>query len=388
MSAGPEMMHELFEYAGFDASDAALLERLGPTLRPAFPGIVDEFYAALERNERASAVFRGGKTQIDRQKHRLAEWLEGLVGGTYDDAYFERRARIGRVHVQIELDQRFMFGAMNVIRAGLHRALDAADDQDDDTRRSGHVSIDRICDIELAIMLETYRERYVERQRANERLATIGQLAASIGHELRNPLAVMETSVHLLRRRVDDEGARRHFDKIAQQIGVSGAIIEDLLALARDRPPQREPVDLLPLVMDAVEGVPHVQVEVKVDVPEALEQVWLDRTQMRQVLTNLVGNAAQAISGAQEGSFVEVRARVESGSLELSVTDDGPGFAPEVRVRLFEPLVTTRRSGAGLGLSLCQRIVQKHGGTIEAEDPVGGGARLVIRIPDVTEAAR
>lgn len=384
------MMQELFDYVGFDASDAALLEQLGPVLRPSFPAIVDEFYAALERNERARAVFRGGKPQIERQKHRLAEWLEGLVGGTYDAAYFERRARIGRVHVQIELDQRFMFSSMNLIRAGLHRAVDGAMDAlDEATRARAHVSIDRICDIELAIMLETYRERYVERQRANERLATIGQLAASIGHELRNPLAVMETSVHLLRRRVDDEGARRHFDKIAQQIGVSGAIIEDLLALARDRPPQRELVELRPLILDAVEGVPQAQgIDVRVDAPDGLEQVWLDRTQMRQVLVNLIGNAAQAIAGAQKGSCVEVRCRVERGSLELSVTDDGPGFAPEVRARLFEPLVTTRKSGAGLGLSLCQRIVEKHGGTIEAEDVATGGARLVIRIPEVTEAAR
>src|SRR5262249_19237627 len=102
--AAPEMMRELFDYVGFDDADAAQLARLGPVLRPSFAGIVDEFYRAVERNPHARAVFRGGKPQIERQKARLERWLEGIFGGIYDDAYFERRARIGRVHVQIELD--------------------------------------------------------------------------------------------------------------------------------------------------------------------------------------------------------------------------------------------------------------------------------------------
>ncbi len=385
-----EMMRELFDYIGFDENDAAILVRLAPILQSRFQGIVDAFYDALEKNERARAVFTGGKAQIDRQKHRLAEWLEGIVGGVYDEAYFERRARIGRVHVQIELDQRFMFSSMNLVRAGLHRALDESDEVTDEERRAGHVALDRICDVELAIMLETYRERYVERQRANERLATIGQLAASIGHELRNPLAVMETSLHLLRRRVtDDDRAKRHFDKIAQQIHVSNEIIEDLLALARDRPPEREPVDLAELAREAKEGMPPSPADVVIDIDAAMPHVWLDRTQFRQVVVNLVGNASEAIRGSGSGSHVWVRAHIdEDAGLVLSVTDDGPGFATEVRARLFEPLVTTRRSGAGLGLALCTRIVEKHRGTIEAEDPPGGGARIVIRIPDATEAPR
>jgi two-component system sensor histidine kinase HydH len=386
--AEPEMMRELFEYVGFGDGDATILARLGPVLRPAFPAIVDAFYDALERNPRATAVFSGGKPQIDRQKHRLREWLEGIVGGVYDDAYFERRARIGRMHVQIELDQRFMFSSMNIIRAGLHKALDAAQDVTPAERTDGHVSIDRICDIELAIMLETYRERYVERQRANERLATIGQLAASIGHELRNPLAVMETSIHLLRRRVTDEAARKHFDKIAQQIGVSGAIIDDLLALARDRPPQREAVSFTDLVREAAAAVPgQTGIDVKLDIADEMPPVWIDRTQLRSVVLNLVGNAMQAITGSGKGGKVDVHAHIDDGALVVTVTDDGPGIAPEVRANLFEPLVTTRKTGVGLGLALCARIIDRHRGHIEVQHPEAGGARFVIRIPDATKEA-
>jgi signal transduction histidine kinase len=200
----------------------------------------------------------------------------------------------------------------------------------------------------------------------------------------------METSLHLLCRRItEDERARRHFDKIAQQIGVSSAIIEDLLALARDRPPAREPVSLAALAREAKEGLPAIDASVVIEIPDDMPAVWIDRTQLRQVLVNLIGNAREAIESSGQGAHIWVRGAIDrDGALVLSVTDDGPGFAAEVRARLFEPLVTTRRSGAGLGLALCSRIVEKHRGTIEAEDPEGGGARIVIRIPDATEAPR
>lgn len=133
---------------------------------------------------------------------------------------------------------------------------------------------------------------------------------------------------------------------------------------------------------------PAAALEVVVDVPEDLPPVWVDRTQLRQVLVNLIGNAAEAILGSGKGGRIEVRAELSEGALVLSVTDDGPGFAKEVRERLFEPLVTTRRKGAGLGLALCARIVEKHHGTIDAEDPPGGGARVVVRIPDATQEPR
>ena len=380
------VMDELTRYVGFDADDAARLARLGPLLRPSFPGIVDAFYEAIGRHEQARAVFRGGDAQIERQKARLREWLEGIFGGVYDEAYFELRARIGRVHVQIDLDQRYMFGAMNIVRAGLHAALSATDLQGAQ-KSLGHLSIDRICDIELAIMLETYRERFVERQRASERLATIGQVAASIGHELRNPLAVMETSLHLLRRRVgEDEKAAKHLDKIGKQIAISSSIISGLLALARDRAPERAPVSLRALIAEALAlAPPSARVKTVLDVDPALPEVPLDHAQLRQVLVNLVGNAVQAIEAQGRDGHVEVAAGVDDGHAWIEVRDDGPGFSPDVLARIFEPLVTSRANGVGLGLALCARIVEKHGGTLEAKNRQTGGALVRALLPIVVE---
>lgn len=378
------VMEELSRYVGFDEADAARLARIGPQLRASFPGVVDVFYDAIERHEPARAVFKGGQAQIERQKARLHDWLEGIFGGVYDEAYFELRARIGRVHVQIDLDQRYMFGAMNLVRDGLHRALDATDLESAD-KLLCHRSIDRICDIELAIMLETYRERFVERQRANERLATIGQLAASIGHELRNPLAVMETSIHLLRRRIEDERTVKHVDKIAKQITVSSSIISGLLALARDRPPERAPVPLTELIDDAL-GLVHAPASIEVirTVSDGLPSVPLDRAQMRQVVSNLVTNAVQAIETAGGAGKVEVEAGVDEHAW-IEVRDDGPGFPPEVLARVFEPLVTSRTTGIGLGLALCARIVDNHGGSLDVRNRPTGGARVRAVLPLVVE---
>lgn len=378
-----DLLTDLFEYVGFDDLDRAALVAMRPHVESAFGSIVDDFYAVIVRTPRAAAAFRDGEAQIARQKLQLRGWLEGIFGGTYDAAYLERRERIGRAHVRIRLEQRYMFGAMNVVRRGLHRALDAAG-VDPALERDGHVAIDRICDVELAIMLETYRDRYVEQQRAQERLATLGQLAASIGHELRNPLAVISTSAHLLRKRVDEGGAR-HVDKIVRQVELGERIIGDLLALAGDRPPAREPVDLIALVEDVQESLSAVDgVELVLDIAPSVRAVSVDGVQMRQVILNLLVNAIQALE-AKGGGRVELRARVVDGHLEVDILDDGPGFPEGMHERVFEPLFTTKRSGVGLGLALCARIVSKHGGTIEALDREGGGAHVRIRIPDAVD---
>ncbi|WP_236603980.1 sensor histidine kinase [Sandaracinus amylolyticus] len=391
MAATSDMLRELFDYVGFDEEDAKWLVRMGPAVRPAFPHIVDEFYRTIDDNAGARAVFTGGPAQRARLHASMHAWLEGVVSGIYDDSYFEQRARIGRMHVRIDLDQRYMMAAMNVIRRGLHDALRAAQWPADEAIR-GHDALDKICDIELAVMLETYRESYMEKQRANERLATIGQLAASIGHELRNPLAVMETSLHLAERRNADDKAARHLHRIREQLAISGAIISDLLEMARDRAPDRRAVDVRALVDEALGAVPRPdQVRVEVSIEEGLPRASVDPTQLRQVVVNLVLNATQAIAAAKREGVVKVEARRTGDELELVIEDDGPGLSTEAVRRLFEPLFTTRATGVGLGLPLCRRIIEKHGGTIRGynrgQPDAPEGARFEIRLPGALAAA-
>ncbi len=369
-------------YMRFSPVDAASLRALGPVLAPHFGQIVDRFYEAIDRTPGAASVFTGGSAQIERQKAMLRGWLEGLFAGSYDAAYFERRARIGRTHVRIGLDQQYMFGAMNLIREGLHAALRGAGRDEP----AAHAAIDRLCDIELAIMLETYRDAYVARVKDAERLATIGQVAASIGHELRNPLAVMQTSVHQLQRRApEDERTTRHLRRVGEQISLCNQIISDLLELARDRPIERRSVDVAAVVREAAASVPRPEgVALVLDLAEDLPLAALDRVQVRQLVVNLVQNAFQAVGPA--GS-VTVALTGAGGELQLRVDDSGPGFSPEVQRRLFEPLFTTRANGTGLGLALCRRIVEKHGGTISAANRAGGGASFRASFPRAEEAS-
>ena len=379
------LFEELRADAGFDGDAALRVQRARPLLEPHFDAIVEAFYAKIEASGSMRALF-ADEAQLKRQRGSLRAWLGTLLSGPYDEAYFDLRCRIGRAHVRIQMPQHHMFSMMSLLRTGLQtaRAQEAAAaawsaDDSEATQRA----LDQLVDVELGVMLETYREDYVQRLRANERLAAIGQLAATIGHELRNPLAVIDTSLHLLERRLgDDPKAHRHANKIGTQVGVCGEIITALLMLARDRPPERHPAPVGPIVASALEGLARYGVKIGVELPDDLPAAFVDAGQIRQVVANLVSNAIHAVqAGPRPEGHVELVGMKQDDTLVLEVRDDGPGITPEVRARLFEPLFTTRAKGVGLGLALVRRVIEKHGGTVEAVPRSQGGACFRIELP-------
>src|SRR3954453_19632886 len=131
-----------------------------------------------------------------------------------------------------------MFGAMNVLRQELNAVVDEAYLRNPEELRKARIAVGKILDLELAIMLHTYREDLLSQQARAERLSTFGQLVGSIGHELRNPLGVMESSLYILKGRLpkDDERATKHVDRIGEQLAVANTIITDLLDMIRDKP--------------------------------------------------------------------------------------------------------------------------------------------------------
>ncbi len=383
-------LEELKTYVGFTDAHAQALSQVGPSMEPAFPGIVDKFYDAILKNLRAMEVFTGGPAQIERQKGFLRVWLTGLFSGVYDLEYLELRAKIGRTHVRIRLDQRYMFTGMNLVREGLHRALETVEGVPD--LFFTHMAIDKICDIELAIMLQTYSEDHAARLRDHERLAALGQLAGFIGHELRNPMAVMETSLHLLKKRLPeaDEHVVRHMRKLTEHLSISSEIIAALLELARDKPAARAPVSLLPMLASITkDALGNEHVRVTLDVPEDLPPALLDEKQMRHLVKNLLTNALDELAELPEDAPKEVAIRAwrNGDVLHLAVDDSGKGIAEDIRHRLFEPLATTRAKGLGLGLALCRRIVEKHGGQIRAARSDFGGARVEASFPKAFEVS-
>ncbi len=258
-----------------------------------------------------------------------------------------------------------MVSMMGVVRSALRQRLREVAGEgswSDERQRDAWASIAKILDLELAVMLSTYEEAFVRRARAGERLATLGQVAASIGHELRNPLAVIDSSITLLRRRVSEEPrVAKHLDRVVEQVRVADGIITNLLGMVRDQPPKRECVALEMLVDETWAAVQHRR-DVTLEIELAVSTAWVDRRQVRQLLLNLLQNAIDA--GAAR---VRVVSRAEDEAFDLIVEDDGRGLPVDAEGWLFEPLATTREQGSGLGLALCHRIVEKHGGSIGAE---------------------
>ncbi|HZX41785.1 MAG TPA: ATP-binding protein, partial [Myxococcaceae bacterium] len=338
-------------------------------------------YARILEYPPARAVLERGESSVGRLKHTLVAWMDGLFQGPWDETYLERRARIGRVHVRIALPQHYMFGAMNVLRRELSTRISQLVPPTSPEHHVAQNALSRMLDLELAIMLQTYREDLEAQKARTERLSTFGQVVASIGHELRNPLGVAESSVFLLEKRVGgDPNARKHLQRIGEQIAVANGIVGALLDLVRDRPMNAQPLALSELVESAVDRVPRPEgITVEVRPLDGL-RVLGDAAQLRQVFVNLVQNAVEACG---ESGRVTVEGRNVDGKVEIAVEDTGHGLDASIKARLFEPLITTKPKGVGLGLALVRRIAERHGGTIVHVAPPTRGARFVLALPGV-----
>jgi signal transduction histidine kinase len=286
--------------------------------------------------------------------------------------------------VRIGLPQHPMFTAMCRVR--LHLTRIAALVLADDTRQLEQVTtaVHKLLDLELAIMLDSYREDLSERQRAHERLATIGELAASVGHELRNPLGTMESSLYLMGRLfeklgVTDPQVHKHHQKVARQVEQCNDTITRLLDLARDRPPRREYVTLSEVMAETLSRMDlPATTRVSLEFEREL-QVWMDPAQIGLVVANLIRNAGEAAPG---GVTVTINAKAEPGGVAIFVRDDGPGIPEQVRPHVFRALFTTRSQGTGLGLALATRIVEAHSGELTLEKAQQGTAfRLWLPSP-------
>jgi len=373
------LLEELKRYVGFGPDDESALRELRAVAAPDFPAIALTFYDRILAHQGARQALAGGESQVGHLRTTLVRWMDEAIGGPWDESWWESHCRIGRVHVRIDLPQHYMFGAMNLVREELALRVDRH--WREDPARQGRVraALGKVLDLELAIMLHTYREDLVSRAARSERLATFGQLVGSIGHELRNPLGVIESSLFLLRGRAgDDERVRKHLDRIGDQVRLSNQIITGLLDMVRDRPLPRQAVAVAALLggaADAVQRPPGVALTV--DATEGLA-VRGDPVQLGQALANLLANAVQAVGTA--GS-IRLAARADEGGVTVDVEDDGPGVDPAVRGRIFEPLITTKEHGNGLGLALVKRVAERHGGSVGHEARPGGGTRFTLRLP-------
>lgn len=225
------------------------------------------------------------------------------------------------------------------------------------------------------------------------RLSTVGTLAAELAHEIRNPLVAVQTFLQILPERLDDPEVTVDLRVVAlHELQRVARLLNELLGMARASVPSFAATDL-DLVVEQVVRLLQVSARKK-DVTiersgDTLPVGAADASRLKQALVNLVLNAIQA---SPVGASVQVETRIVTGavdapSVEVVVCDEGPGVAPDVRERVFEPFVTTKESGTGLGLPVTRQIVADHGGTIAVESAARGGAAFRVRLPLVLPPA-
>jgi two-component system NtrC family sensor kinase len=307
----------------------------------------------------------------------------------------EANAALGRMDLEhpVEINSsREMWslaGSFNLMRDRLREALG-------ETNRAAE-------ELEAKVAERTAQLQQAQRHLVRaDRLASLGQLAASVAHEINNPLSGVLNFSALMSRILKDDGVPRervpefrgYLERVSEQTARAGRIVSDLLAFSRRSKPQRAPSDLNAIVRATVDVVSHklklLGVEAALDLDESLSLLPCDASQMQQVVLNLVMNGAEATRPHGSGRVsVRTRRGRDGESAVLEVTDDGEGIARETLDRIFDPFFTTKDDGkgVGLGLAVVYGIVESHGGRIEVRTAPGQGTTFEVTLPLVLEAA-
>lgn len=301
----------------------------------------------------------------------VEEWRERL--GTGEIAYLLRT----RVHAG---------GAVYRLVLALHTY------RADQVIRRARAGVTVVTALTAAIWLLTvlllFMVRRDERQRREmarrHELARLGEMGAVLAHEIRNPLAGIKGFAQLVLTARDLEQARRHADKIVTQSLRMEALVNDLLAYARDGQETRRSADLCDVLCECAALVQQEAsaqgVRIDLDVPShCLARVMVDR--LVQLCLNLMKNAVQAMP---DGGVLTVQLRNEVKGCRILIRDTGEGIAPENLARIFEPFWTSKAQGTGLGLALCRKVAEEHGGTLTVTSTLGAGTEFVVVVPQAT----
>ena len=243
-------------------------------------------------------------------------------------------------------------------------------------------------------------EQLEERERLRDRLAALGEMAAAIAHEVKNPLAGIEVMAGLLKRQLaDNPDAQATLGDIIKEAKMANSIVVEVLDFVRPIRLQVEHVRVGDIVRDAValaEGHgDRGRIDVRVSAPADLPEIQGDSPQLRQIFSNLLINAFEAMNGDGAVTITvaqvaedEVPGSSDSGAvpmIQIDVVDTGPGVPADVVEKIFSPFFTTKPRGSGLGLAIVRKIVDAHDGRIDVSTPPEGGTRFTVTLPVVGE---
>jgi PAS domain S-box-containing protein len=234
-------------------------------------------------------------------------------------------------------------------------------------------------------------EQLEERERLRDRLAAVGEMAAAIAHEVKNPLAGIEVMAGLLRRKIPDiPDAQAVLTDIIAEAKMANAIVQEVLEFVRPIRLQVEHTS----IGEALHAAVHLadtkaergSIAVAVDVPGGLPKIQADHHQLTQLFTNLLINAYEAMQGKGRVAITASTVRQDDGgegreAVRIEVMDDGPGMPPDVAERVFDPFFTTKAQGSGLGLAIVRKIVDAHDGQIDLRTVPGDGTLIRVTLP-------
>jgi signal transduction histidine kinase len=372
-------------YVGWTGADEERIRAVAPLVERHFPSLIDDFYAEIQRHPDARRVITGGEQQIERLKKTFLQWLHELFFSPYDAEYVARRWRVGYRHVLIGLDQVYTNAAISRLRRGLSQVLETTISESPAERSGMNAALDKLLDLDLAIIELSYQTAFIERQQVIERLAAIGQVAGGVAHELRNPLNVVKTSVYYLlnAKNPTAEKVAEHLKRIERQVGMADGVITALNEFAKLPLPVLEPMPLVAQLKEILELNPlPEEIEVVLDIPASVPPVLADRGQIKIVFGNLIRNAREAMPA---GGRLAITAASVNNQVDIRIADTGGGIHSEDLQRIMEPLFTTKARGIGLGLAITRAIVDKHNGKLKVESQPGQGSTFCVTLTAAVE---
>jgi two-component system sporulation sensor kinase A len=219
----------------------------------------------------------------------------------------------------------------------------------------------------------------------SKRLSDVGMLAATVAHELRNPLATISMAAYGIKQEAASPGIIKHLATIEKKIKESDQIISNLLFYSRIKPPHYENVNIFDIIEESINFIQthrERSVEIVKD-NDSLKDIvaMIDPLQIKEVFFNVLNNAYDAI--VPNHGKIEISGKYEAKFIEIIIKDNGRGMNKETIAKIFEPFFTTKAKGTGLGLVVCQQIMRLHNGSISLESEVGRGTTVAVRFPKV-----
>ena len=238
--------------------------------------------------------------------------------------------------------------------------------------------------LEEVKQINKIRIELLEKQVTQNKFGVIGELAASLSHDLRNPLSVIKTSVELLAEKykekfdVADKDKIQRINKAVERIADQ---VDDVLGFVRKNPLALEVISLKTILASSIESL-KIPNRIKIKMPESDVKIPVDKVQMETVFSNMINNSIQAIS---ESGEIEIKISENFDNVEIQIIDSGIGIPDDKLSKIFEPLFTTKQSGTGLGLSSCMSIIKNHGGTINVKNNPTTFTITLLKKPEIPE---